>query len=144
MGKGLGAGKDDLAANERAAASIGSGMHGSTFGGGPLACRIALEFFDILDTLLPQIVETGSYFRMRLTELAKRYSFIKEIRGYGLMIGVELDIPGKQIVLDAMEEGLLINCTHEVVLRALPPYILSEQDVDRAITVLNRVLKKAA
>jgi acetylornithine/N-succinyldiaminopimelate aminotransferase len=133
-----------IAANERAAASIGSGMHGSTFGGGPLACRIALEFFDILDTLLPQIVETGSYFRMRLTELAKRYSFIKEIRGYGLMIGVELDIPGKQIVLDAMEEGLLINCTHEVVLRALPPYILSEQDVDRAITVLNRVLKKAA
>jgi acetylornithine/succinyldiaminopimelate/putrescine aminotransferase len=75
--------------------------------------------------------------------LAKRYSFIKEIRGYGLMIGVELDIPGKQIVLDAMEEGLLINCTHDVVLRALPPYILTEQDVDRSITVLNKVLKKA-
>jgi predicted acetylornithine/succinylornithine family transaminase len=133
-----------VVANERAAASIGPGMHGSTFGGGPLACRIALEFFDILDTLLPHISEVGSYFRMRLTELAKRYSFIKEVRGYGLMIGVELDIPGKQIVIDAMEEGLLINCTHDVVLRALPPYILSEQDVDRAITVLNRVLKKAA
>ncbi len=133
-----------VVANERAAGSIGPGMHGSTFGGGPLACRIALEFFDILDTLLPHISEVGSYFRMRLTELAKRYSFIKEVRGYGLMIGVELDIPGKQIVIDAMEEGLLINCTHDVVLRALPPYILSEQDVDRAITVLNRVLKKAA
>jgi len=133
-----------IVANERAAVSIGPGMHGSTFGGGPLACRIALEFFDILDTLLPHISEVGSYFRMRLTELAKRYSFIKEVRGYGLMIGVELDIPGKQIVIDAMEEGLLINCTHEVVLRALPPYILSEQDVDRAITVLSRVLKKAA
>src|SRR5207244_851224 len=124
-------------------ASIGAGMHGSTFGGGPLACRIALEFFDILDTLLPHITEIGGYFRMRLTELAKRYSFIKEIRGYGLMIGVELDIPGKQIVLDAMEEGLLLNCTHDTVLRALPPYILAEQDVDRAITVLNKVLKKA-
>lgn len=132
-----------IAANERAAAAIGSGMHGSTFGGGPLACRVALEFFDILDPLLPNIVSMGAYFRMRLAELAKRYSFIKEIRGMGLMIGVELDIPGKQIVLDAMDAGLLINCTHEAVLRMLPPYILTEKDVDRAITVLNRVLKKA-
>src|ERR1700679_4109434 len=132
-----------IAANERAAVSIASGMHGSTFGGGPLACRVALEFFDILDPLMPKIVETGSYFRMRLTELAKRYGFIKEVRGIGLMIGVELDMPGKQIVLDAMAEGLLINCTHENVIRMLPPYILTEQDVDRAITVLNRVFKKA-
>jgi acetylornithine/N-succinyldiaminopimelate aminotransferase len=131
-----------IAANERAAASIASGMHGSTFGGGPLACRVALEFFDILDPLLPKIAETGSYFRMRLTELAKRYGFIREVRGVGLMIGVELDMPGKQIVLDAMAEGLLINCTHDTVLRMLPPYILTEQDVDRAITVLNRVFKK--
>lgn len=132
-----------IAANERAAASIGSGMHGSTFGGGPLACRVALEFFDILDPLLPQIVHVGGYFRMRLTELAKRFAFIKEIRGFGLMIGIDLDMPGKQIVLDAMEEGVLINCTHETVLRLLPPYILTEQDVDRAMTVLHKVLKKA-
>ena len=132
-----------IAANELAAASIGPGMHGSTFGGGPLACHVALEFFDILDTLMPQIASVGSYFRMKLTELAKRYSFIKEVRGFGLMIGVELDMPGKQLVLDAMEEGLLINCTHENVLRMLPPYILTEHDVDRAITVLNRVFKKA-
>ena len=132
-----------IATNERAAASIGSGMHGSTFGGGPLACRVALEFFDILDPLLPQIVHVGGYFRMRLTELAKRFAFIKEIRGFGLMIGIDLDMPGKQIVLDAMEEGVLINCTHETVLRLLPPYILTEQDVDRAMTVLHKVLKKA-
>lgn len=132
-----------IAANERAAAAIGPGMHGSTFGGGPLACRVALEFFDIVDPMLPKIAETGSYFRMRLTELAKRYGFIREVRGVGLMIGVDLDMPGKQIVLDAMAEGLLINCTHETVLRMLPPYILTEQDVDRAISVLNRVFKKA-
>jgi acetylornithine/succinyldiaminopimelate/putrescine aminotransferase len=131
-----------IASNERASAAIGPGMHGSTFGGGPLACRVALEFFDILDSLLPKISETGSYFRMRLTELAKRYGFIKEVRGVGLMIGVDLDMPGKQIVLDAMAEGLLINCTHDTVIRMLPPYILTEQDVDRAITVLNRVFKK--
>jgi acetylornithine/N-succinyldiaminopimelate aminotransferase len=132
-----------IVANERAAAAIGSGMHGSTFGGGPLACRVALEFFDILDPLLPQIVHTGGYFRMRLTELSKHFSFIREIRGFGLMIGVELDIPGKQMVIDAIDEGLLINCTHETVLRMLPPYILTEQDVDRAIAVLQKVFKKA-
>ncbi len=132
-----------IAANERAAAAIGPGMHGSTFGGGPLACRVALEFFDILDELLPNITNVGGYFRMRLTELAKKYSFVKEIRGFGLMIGIELAISGNQIVLDAIEEGLLINCTHDYVLRMLPPYILTEQDVDRAMTVLNRVFKKA-
>jgi acetylornithine/N-succinyldiaminopimelate aminotransferase len=132
-----------VAANERAAAGIAAGMHGTTFGGGPLACRVALEFFDVLDTLLGNISETGSYFRMRLTELAKRYSFIKEVRGHGLMIGMELDFSGKQIVLDAIEQGLLINCTHNTVLRALPPYILTEQDVDRAVRVLDKVLKKA-
>lgn len=131
-----------VACKERAAAAIGPGMHGTTFGGGPLACRVALEFFDILDTLLPGITQTGSYFRMRLTELAKKYSFIKEVRGVGLMIGMELDFSGKQIVLDAMAEGLLINCTHNTVLRALPPYILTEADVDRAIRVLDKVLKK--
>ena len=132
-----------IAASERAAVGIGSGMHGSTYGGGPLACRVALEFFDILETLLPRITEVGSYFRMRLTELARHHSFIKEVRGFGMMIGIELDMPGKQIVLDAIEEGVLINCTHDTVLRMLPPYILTEQDVDRGISVLNKVFKKA-
>ncbi len=132
-----------VAATDGAAANIAPGMHGTTFGGGPLACRVALEFFDILDTLMPAITQTGSYFRMRLTELARKHSFIKEVRGYGLMIGVELDFSGKQIVLDAMADGLLLNCTHNVVLRALPPYILTEQDVDRAVRVLDKVLKKA-
>src|SRR5579863_2700674 len=133
-----------VAATEGAAAAISRGMHGTTFGGGPLACRVALEFLDILESLLPTISETGSYFRMRLTELAKRHAFIKEVRGQGLMIGVELDFSGKQIVLDAMAEGLLINCTHNLVLRALPPYTLTDQDVDRAIRVLDKVLKKAS
>src|SRR5437764_1166393 len=78
-------------ANEKAAATIKPGMHGSTYGGGPLACRVALEFFDILDELLPSINSVGSYFRMRLSELMRKYSFIKEVRGSGLMIGVDLD-----------------------------------------------------
>jgi acetylornithine/N-succinyldiaminopimelate aminotransferase len=132
-----------IVANEKAAATIKPGMHGSTYGGGPLACRVALEFFDILDELLPSIINVGGYFRMRLTELAKRHSFVREIRGQGLMIGVDLEFPGKQLVIDGMKEGLLFNCTHDTVLRFLPPYILSEQDVDRAIAGLSKVFKNA-
>ena len=132
-----------VAANEKAASVLGKGQHGTTYGGGPLVCRVALEFFDILDTLLPSISETGSYFRMRLTELSRKFSFIREVRGVGLMIGVELDFPCKQLVLDAIAEGMLINCTHDYTIRMLPPFILTEQDVDRAIRGLTRVFRKA-
>ncbi len=131
-----------VAASDRAASVIASGQHGTTFGGGPLACRAALEFFNILDELLPDIIHAGGYFRMQLMDLARHFGFIKEVRGTGLMIGVELAFPGKQIVLDCMEKGLLINCTHDKVLRTLPPYIIKEKDVDRAVAVLKSVFKK--
>ncbi len=133
-----------IVANERAAQTIGSAMHGSTFGGGPLACRVGLEFLDILEGLLPQIERTGAYFRMKLEELQRQFSFIREVRGRGLMLGVDLAISGKQIVLDAMEQGLLINCTHDTVLRFLPPYIVTEKEIDRAVRILKKVLKAAA
>jgi acetylornithine/N-succinyldiaminopimelate aminotransferase len=132
-----------VAANERAASAIAAGQHGTTFGGGPLACRLALEFFDILEELLPSIIHVGGYFRMQLMDMARHYSFIKEVRGFGLMIGVDLEFAGKQMVLDCMSRGLLINCTHTTVLRMLPPYILTEQDVDRAVGVLKAVFKRA-
>jgi predicted acetylornithine/succinylornithine family transaminase len=132
-----------IVANDRAAQSIGSGMHGSTFGGGPLACRVAVEFMDILDGLLPHIDEMGRYFRAKLADLQKQFPFIREVRGQGLMIGVELSFPAKQIVLEAIEQGLLINCTHETVLRFLPPYIVTEKEIDRAVAILKRVFKLA-
>ena len=130
-----------IAVNERAAKSIRSGMHGSTFGGNALAARVALEFFDVLEGLLPHISRMGDYFRAGLHQLAGRYSFIKEVRGYGLMVGVELTIPGKDIVNNAMANGLLLNCTHDTVLRFLPPYIVTEQHVDEALTVLDTVFQ---
>ncbi len=133
-----------IVANDRAAQSIGAGMHGSTFGGGPLACRVAIEFMDMLDELLPHIDKMGRYFRAKLEELQKQFSFIREVRGQGLMVGVELTFPGKQLVLDAMEQGLLLNCTHETVLRFLPPYIVTEKEIDRAVGILKRVFKLAA
>ena len=130
-----------IAVNERAAKSIRSGMHGSTFGGNALAARVALEFFDVLEGLLPHISRMGDYFRAGLHQLAGRYSFIKEVRGYGLMVGVELTIPGKDIVNNAMANGLLLNCTHDTVLRFLPPYIVTEQHVDEALIVLDTVFQ---
>jgi acetylornithine/N-succinyldiaminopimelate aminotransferase len=130
-------------ANARAAESIKQGMHGTTFGGGPLACRVALEFCDILDELLPAIQRVGGYFHVVLNELARKHTVIKEVRGFGLMLGVELHVPGKQLVSEAMAEGLLINCTHDTVLRFLPPYIVTEKEVDQAAKVLNKILAKA-
>src|SRR5690242_16976547 len=131
-----------IMANEKAAAAIKPGMHGSTFGGGALACRVALEFLDVLDELLPSIRSVGAYFHERLTELARKRSVVKEVRGFGLMLGMELAVPGKQLVLDAIPEGLLINCTHDVVLRFLPPYIVCEKEVDRAVRILGKLLAK--
>jgi len=131
-----------ILANEKAAAAIKPGMHGTTFGGGPLACRVAIEFLDILDELLPSIQEVGGYFKDALETLARKHTFVKEVRGFGLMLGVELDFSGKQLVLDAMAEGMLINCTHDTVLRFLPPYIITEKEVDRAIRILRMLFRK--
>jgi predicted acetylornithine/succinylornithine family transaminase len=131
-----------ILANDKAAAAIKPGMHGTTFGGGPLACRVALEFLDILEGLLPQIQQTGGYFHIELSELARKHGFVKEVRGFGLMLGVELTVPGKQLVLDAMKEGLLINCTHDTVLRFLPPYTVTEKDIDKAVKVLGKLFAK--
>jgi predicted acetylornithine/succinylornithine family transaminase len=133
-----------ITANERAAASIAPGMHGSTFGGNALACRVGIEFFDVLDELMPQMQRVAAYFRSKLEDLKGKFDFIREVRGAGLMLGVELSVPGKQIVLDAMENGLLLNCTHDVVLRFLPPYIITERDVEQAIKILVKALKKNA
>jgi acetylornithine/N-succinyldiaminopimelate aminotransferase len=132
-----------IVANERAAAAIGPGMHGTTFGGGPLACRVAIECLDVIGELLPAIERLGAQFRAELAALAGRFGFIKEVRGHGLMIGVQLDVPGKQIVLDAMAAGLLINCTHDTVLRFLPPYIIGEKEIATALKILVRALKRA-
>jgi predicted acetylornithine/succinylornithine family transaminase len=131
-----------IIANEKAAAAIKPGMHGTTFGGGPLACRVALEFLDILDGLMPHIQEAGGYFHVALTELARKHSFVKEVRGFGLMLGMELTVPGKQLVLDAMNAGLLMNCTHDTVLRFLPPYTVTEKEIDRGVKVLAKLFAK--
>ncbi|MCP5109319.1 MAG: aspartate aminotransferase family protein [bacterium] len=131
-----------IIANNKASALLGSGLHGSTFGGGALACRVALEFLNILEELLPAIYQMGGYVRRNLDELTRHYRFIKEVRIFGMMIGVELKIEGKALLEEAMANGLLINVTQGNVLRFLPPYIITEQEVDKAMRILDKALKK--
>jgi predicted acetylornithine/succinylornithine family transaminase len=130
-----------IVCNERAAASIGPGMHGTTFGGGALACRVALEFYEILDELMPQMRRVSGYFFEGLQALRQKYSFIREVRGQGLMIGVDFDFPIKHLVNAGIKHGLLFNVTHDTVLRMLPPYIITEKEVDRALAALTRLLR---
>jgi predicted acetylornithine/succinylornithine family transaminase len=125
----------------KASGVLSAGMHGSTFGGGALACRAALEFLDVMDELLPMIKEHGAYFRRRLDELAMKHDFVVGPRGRGLMLGLELTIPGKWAVAAAQERGLLINCTADKILRFLPPYVIERRHVDQAVDALDKVLK---
>ena len=126
-------------ATNRAAAVLSAGMHGSTFGGNALACRVALEFLDILEEILPRVRETGSYFEKRLGELVAKYDFVSEVRGRGLMRGLNLTVPGKQVVPAMKEKGFLINCTAGTVLRFLPPYIIEPGHIDQLIEALEQI-----
>jgi acetylornithine aminotransferase/acetylornithine/N-succinyldiaminopimelate aminotransferase len=137
-------------ANEKFASAFTPGMHGTTFGGGPLVCATALEFLRVVEEkgLLLNIRGRGAQLREGLETLAARFDFIREIRGEGLMLGVDLAVEGAPIVELALRRGLLINCTHEHILRLLPPFIITRRDVGEFLekfeTVLARAPKTAA
>lgn len=124
--------------SETAAAAIATGMHGTTFGGGPLTCRAALAFLEEVDRLLPAIRENGTYLQLQLNTLSS--PLIREIRGRGLMAGIELTVPGEPFVHQALALGLVINCTHGNVLRLLPPYIAGRSEIDCAVETLRQIL----
>lgn len=127
--------------NEKAAASIAPGMHGTTFGGGALACRVALEFYDILDELMPQMRRVSAYLFDGLNALKDKYAVVKEVRGFGLMIGVEIAFPCRHFVKQGMADGLLFNVTHDNVVRMLPPYVITEKEADRALKGLAKIFR---
>ena len=120
-----------ILATDAVAAKISPGLHGSTFGGGPLVCATALEFLNVVESekLLETCAHAGTNCAKVLQRSAKKFDFIREVRGEGLMIGVELSIEGAPFVAEATNRGLLMNCTHDFTLRLLPPFIVTKAQV---------------
>jgi acetylornithine/N-succinyldiaminopimelate aminotransferase len=129
---------------DKVAEAFGPGSHASTFGGTPLVTAVAQEVFRQISAapFLEQVRSVGGYFKQRLLALGEKYSFIKEVRGRGLILGIELDFPGSEVVAQCMERGVLINCTAERVLRFLPPLIVTSTEVDRLIETLDSVFRE--
>src|SRR5882724_10589388 len=132
-------------AREEFASAISGGQHGTTFGGGPLACRVALEYFSIIEDegLLENVSRVGAYLQERLRSLAGRYAAVQEVRGRGLIQGLQLSTPARPLVELALAEGVLFNSTQDTVLRFLPPFLLQEKHVDKGVRVLKKLLGKA-
>jgi acetylornithine/N-succinyldiaminopimelate aminotransferase len=130
---------------EKYARMIPPGKHGTTFGGGPFACRIALEYFAILEDekLLDNVRRVGAYMQQQFRSLQAEFSIVKETRGRGCMQSIELTVPARPIVEAAIGEGVLLNATQDVVLRFLPAFLLQEEQVDAAVIVLRKLLALA-
>ncbi len=134
-----------ILASEAVASRISPGLHGTTFGGGPLACSTALAALQTIedDGLLANIRVRGEELRTGLAKLASRFPFIREIRGEGLILGVELSIEGGPLVTEALHRGLLINCTHDFTLRFLPPFIITRAHVRDFLRLIEVVFASA-
>jgi len=144
MAKGVGGGLPlgVTIAKDGIAKLFGYGNHGSTFGGNPVSVAAGLSAVRLLnDKLLENVKVTGNYFTGRLNELKSKYpKRVKEVRGLGLIVGMELKEKGEEIVNRCFEEGILINCTQETVLRFLPPLIINNNDIDRLVNTLDKIL----
>lgn len=148
LAKGLGGGIPigAMLAKDLVADAFVPGSHASTLGGNPLACAAAIATIEALleedGFVLDHCQLMSDYFMKGLWSLAKRYPVIKEVRGKGLLIGVELAIEGKPIVQACLEEGFLINCTVDRVLRFIPPLIITQEEIDLLLETLNRIFKR--
>jgi acetylornithine/N-succinyldiaminopimelate aminotransferase len=131
---------------DRVASGMHPGLHGTTFGGGPLACAVAIEFLRLVDGLLDHVTELGEYFRTRLEALKSHHPCIHEVRGMGMMLGMELDSAdsAKRVVAKLLQKGILINRTNDTVLRFLPPYIIQRRHVDQVVAALDDALRNCA
>ena len=133
-----------ILANEKLSSVFNPGDHGTTFGGNPLACSagFATMNYIINEKLWEKAEEKGKYFKSKLEDLSKKYSWIKGTKGKGLMIGLELDIKGGEIVEKALEQNILINCTADKILRFLPALIIEKTHIDKTIEVLDSIFQK--
>jgi acetylornithine aminotransferase/acetylornithine/N-succinyldiaminopimelate aminotransferase len=128
---------------ERVASCMHPGLHGTTFGGGPLACAVAIKFLREEKKLLKHVSALGEYFHAALEALDKKHKSIQDVRGAGLMQAIELDSPelAKAVSKQLLQEGIIINRTHETVLRFLPPYVIQKKHVDQVINALDNALQ---
>ncbi len=148
LAKSLGAGLPIGAclATEAVASAFQPGSHASTFGGNFLVCEAAKAFLGILleEGFLEKVRQTGAYLVEKLRGLQKKYPFIQEVRGQGLMVGIQLEIPGKPLVDAALSEGLVINAAQEKILRLVPPLIVGNKEVDEAVDILDDIFAQAS
>jgi acetylornithine aminotransferase len=130
-------------ARSEAAAALRPGSHGSTFGGNPLACAAALAVVDTMkrEQLVERASEAGARLVSSLQRALRGQNCVVEIRGRGLMIGIELNRPCGELVGMALESGLLINVTASRVVRLLPPLVISDQQIDEIVTILGNCIK---
>jgi acetylornithine/N-succinyldiaminopimelate aminotransferase len=131
-----------LLTTNRVARGMHPGLHGTTFGGGPLSCAVAITFLEELDSLLDHIRETGGYFCAQLQMLAAKHKCIREVRGLGLMLGLQLDSAdaAKAVLQKLLQHGIIINRTQEAVLRFLPPYTIQRKHVDEVVRGVDAAL----
>jgi predicted acetylornithine/succinylornithine family transaminase len=132
-------------AKEKFASAITPGKHGTTFGGGPLTTRTALEYLSIIEDeqLLERVTRVGAYMHDAFVQLKQKFpSLVNEARGRGMIQALELTVPGRPIVDAALAEGVLLNVTQDTTLRFLPPFLLEEKHVDKAVRVLKKLLGK--
>lgn len=149
LAKGLGNGFPigALLAKAQVAEAFSPGSHASTFGGNPVACAAAIAVMETFfgdDHLLENCQRMGEYLVRQLNKLAQKYAFVRAVRGKGLLIGMELGLEGRQIASECLTEGVVVNCTAEKVLRFLPPLIITQEEIDRLIAVLDRIFQRRA
>ncbi|MDR4506427.1 MAG: aspartate aminotransferase family protein [Candidatus Scalindua sp.] len=132
-----------MEAKPEIAKSLVPGTHASTFGGNPLACSAAVAVFETIqsENLLDNATRMGKYAADRLSDFARELPCIADVRGIGLMIGIELTIPAPDAVRKCMEAGLLLNCTHENVIRFMPPITVQKEHIDEGLDILKSVLE---
>jgi acetylornithine/N-succinyldiaminopimelate aminotransferase len=144
LGKPLGGGLplSALLVNARLFDAFGVAKHGSTLGGSPFACRLGLEFLNIVEEegLLARVTDTGSYLLQQLEALATRSPIAIEARGRGLLLGLEITEPGRPIADAALAQGLMINVVQGNILRFLPSFLLERKHVDTAIDIISRII----
>ncbi len=131
-----------MTAKKEIAKSLIPGSHASTFGGNPLACAAGVAVFETLEKekLMDNVEKMGKYAQEQLKLLQKKYKIIREVRGVGLMIGIELNVSGADIIKKCIQAGLFLNCTHDTVIRFMPPLNVKKEHIDEGLAILESVI----